>query len=102
MSVLFCDGPPGYRKNLHNTSTFSAGESLHTAIGMSGNDKLSFKLNTSIAPHDAHSIDIKYHRNCWASHLSHVSRKETSESSSEKLAGEMAAQIEFLTMMEII
>lgn len=98
---FFCDGPPGYCKNLHNISTFSAGESLRTAIGMSGNDKLSVKLNTSIAPDDAHSINIKYHKNCWAIHVSHVLRRETSESSSEKLAGEIAAQIEFLTMKEM-
>ena len=69
---FFCDGPPGYRKNLHNISTFSAGESLRTAIGMSGNDKLSVKLNTSIAPDDTHVIDIKYHKKCWATHVSHV------------------------------
>ena len=82
-------------------STFSAGESLRTAIGMSGNDKLSVKLNTSIAPDDAHAIDIKYHKNCWAVHVPHILRRETSESSSEKLAGEIAAKIEFLTMTEI-
>ena len=98
---FFCDGPPGYHKNLHNISTFSADESLRTAIEMSGNDKLSVKLNTSIAPDDAHAIDIKYHKNCWAIHVSHVLRRETSESSSEKLAGEIAAQIEFLTMTEM-
>ena len=105
MSVFFffflCDGPPSYRKNLHNISTFSAGESLRTAIWMSGNDKLSVKLNTSIAPDDAHSIDIRYHKSCWAIHVSHVLRIETSESSSEKLDGEIAAQIEFLTMTEM-
>ena len=101
MSLFFCDGPPGYRENLHNISTFSAGESLRTAIGMLGNDKLSVKLNTSIAPDDAHSIDIKYQKNCWAIHVSHVLRRETSELSSEKLAGEIAAQIEFLTMTEM-
>ena len=83
------------------TSVPSAGESLRTAIGMSGNDKLSVKLNTSIAPDDAHSIDIKYHKNCWAIHESHVLRKETSESSSEKLAGKIIAQMEFLTMTEM-
>ena len=82
-------------------STFSAGESLRTAFERSGNDKLSVKLNTSIDPDDAHSIDIKYHKNCWAIHVSHVLRKETSESSSAKLAGEIAAQIEFLTMTEM-
>ncbi|KAJ7352712.1 hypothetical protein OS493_034317 [Desmophyllum pertusum] len=32
---FFCDGPPGYRKNLHSVSTFSAGESLRTAVDMS-------------------------------------------------------------------
>ena len=103
MSLFFCDGPPGYRENLHNISTFSAGESLRTTTGMSGNDhdKLSVKLNTSIAPDDAHSIDIKYQKNCWAIYVSHVLRRETSESSSEKLAGEIAAQIEFLTMTEM-
>lgn len=68
---------------------------------MSGNDKLSVKLNTSIAPDDAHLIGIKYHKNCLAIHVSHVLRRETSKSSSEKLAGEIAAQIEFLTMMEM-
>ena len=57
---FFCDGLPGYHKNLHNISTFSAGESLRTAIGMSRYDKLSAKLNASIALDDAHSIDIKY------------------------------------------
>ena len=98
---FFCDGPPGYRENLHNISTFSAGESLRTAIGMSGDHKLSVKLNTSFAPDDAHSIDIKYQKNFWAIHVSHVLRRETSESSSEKLAGEIAAQIEFLTMTEM-
>ncbi|CAH3043014.1 unnamed protein product [Porites lobata] len=92
---------PYNKNNLHNISTFSAGESLRTAIGMSGNDKLSVKLNTSISPDDAHSIDIKYHKNCWAIHVSHVLRRETSELSSEKLAGEIAAQIEFLTMTEM-
>ena len=80
---FFCDGPPGYRKNLHNITTFSAGESLRTAIGMSGNDKLLVRLNTSIAPDDAHSIDIKYHKNCWAIHVSHGLRRQTSESSSK-------------------
>ena len=98
---FFCDGPPGYRKNLYTISTFSAGESLRTAIGMSGNDKLAVKLNTAIAPDDAHSIDINYHKNCWAIHVSHVLRRETSQSSSEKVAGEIAAQIEFLTMTEM-
>lgn len=72
----------------------------HTAIGMSGNDNLSVKLNTSIAPDDAHAIDIKYHKTVGQL-MYHVLRRETSEPPSEKLAGEIAAQIEFLTMTEM-
>ena len=49
------------------------------------------KINTSIALDDAHSIDIKYHKNCWAIHVSHVLRRETSDSSSEKLTGEICS-----------
>ena len=62
---------------------------------------ISSRLNTSIAADDAPSIDIKYHKNCWAIHVSHVLRKETYESPSEKLAGGIAAQTEFLTMTEM-
>ena len=43
----FYDGSPGYRKNLHNISTFSAGESLRTAIGMSGNRMISSQLSST-------------------------------------------------------
>lgn len=58
-------------------------------------------INTSIADDDAHSIDIKYHKACWASNVSHVLRRTTPDSSSERLTSEIAAQIEFLTMTEM-
>ena len=34
-----------FRHTLHKVSTFSAGESLRAALGMSGNDKLSVKFS---------------------------------------------------------
>lgn len=43
---FFCDGQPGYRQTLHNVTTLSAGESLRSAVSLSGNDKLSVKLST--------------------------------------------------------
>ncbi|KXJ06972.1 hypothetical protein AC249_AIPGENE76 [Exaiptasia diaphana] len=59
---FFCDGIAGYRQNLHNVSTTSAGESLRYAIQTSCNVKLQVKLNSAINPNDAHAIDIKYHK----------------------------------------
>lgn len=53
---FFCDETAGYRENLHNVSTFSAGESLRAAVNMSSNEKLSVKLNTAIAGNDAPSL----------------------------------------------
>lgn len=102
---FFCDGPPGYRRNLHNISTLSAGESLKAAVKLSGNDKLAVKLNTSIAENDAHSIDIKYHKNCWNAKVTNVLRRKSSESSESSRnfeRGIIAAQIEFLTMADMI
>lgn len=99
---FFCDGPAGYRDSLHNVSTFSAGESLRTAIGLSKNDKLLVKLNTAISGDDAHSIDIKYHLKCWLNNVTNVLRKSVSAAdSNSNLASEIAAKIEFLTMTEI-
>lgn len=81
---------------------FAAGESLSAAVKLSGNEKLAVKLNTSIAADDAHSADIRYHLKCWLSNVTNVLRKPSSPlDSGSKLATEIAAKIEFVTMMEI-
>ena len=100
-ACFFCDETAGYRENLHNVSTFSAGESLRAAVNMSGNEKLSVKLNTAIAGNDAPSIDIKYHLKCWLNNVTNVLRKPASLESSSRLASVIAAEIEFLTMTEM-
>jgi len=66
---FFCDGPSGHRKDLRNVSTFSAGQSLRAAIEVSKNDKLRVKLCTAVDSNDAHAIDIKYHKSCWANNV---------------------------------
>lgn len=55
MRFFFCDGAAGSQQTLHNVSTFSAGESLLAAVGMSGNDKLFVKPKTAIVSNDARS-----------------------------------------------
>jgi len=59
---FFCEGTAGYRETLRTVSTMSAGQSLHDAIELSGNDKLRVKLSTAVNVTDAHAIDIKYHK----------------------------------------
>ena len=99
---FFCDGSPGYRQTLHNVITFSAGESLRTAVGLSGNNKLLVKLSTTIAENDAHAVDIKYHKQCWANNVTNILRKSApTAASSISLTSEIAAKIEFITMTEI-
>lgn len=95
-----CDGAADYRHPLHKVCTFSAGESPRAALGMSGNDKLSVRLNTAIASNDAHSIDIKYDLKCWLNNVTNVLRKPVSANKSScRLASEIAAKIEFVITM---
>lgn len=102
---FFCDKAAGYRENLRAVSTHSAGESLHDAIKISGNDNLRVKLSTAVDLKDAHAIDIKYHKKCWGNNVSTVLRQSPtagpSSSSGTSVAAEIAAKIEFLTTTEI-
>ena len=99
---FFCDCEAGYRETLVNVRTFGAGESLRKAISLSHNEKLTVKMNTALAANDAHSIDIKYHKNCWSKNVSNVLRKPSSSGETNSIsASEIAAKIEFLTMTDI-
>ena len=100
--VYFCDCETGYRERLVNVRTFGAGESLCKAISLSHHEKLTVKMNTGLAAKDAHSVVIKYHKNCWSKNVSNVLRKPSSSSEINPIsASEIAAKIEFLTMTEI-
>ena len=99
---FFCDCKEGYRETLVNVRTFGAGEMLRKAISLSHNEKLTVKLNTVLAANDAHSIEIKYHKNCWSKNVSNVLRKPSSSGETNSIsASKIAAKIEFLTMTEI-
>lgn len=101
-ACFFCDGQAGYREMLFNVRTLSGGESLRKAITLSGNEKLAVKLNTAIASNDAHSIDIKYHKNCWLNSVTNILRKPAPASGVPvRMASQIAAKIEFLTLTDI-
>ena len=100
---FFCEGHPGYQETLHSISTFPAGESLLAAVELSWNDELHMKLSTAVDASDAHAIDLKYHKKCWASNVMHVPRKPSlsSAESTTSLSSEITAKIEYLTTTEI-
>ncbi|XP_068742068.1 uncharacterized protein [Montipora capricornis] len=98
---FFCDCEAGYRETLVNVRTFGAGESLLKAISLSHNEKLTVKMNTALDA-DTHSIDINCHKNCWSKNVSNVLRKPSSSGETNSIsASEIAAKIEFFTMIEI-
>ena len=73
---FFYECPGTYRNPLHKVSTTSADQALNRAIEKSKTEKLHVKLCTLINPEDAHAIDIRYHKRCWATHVSNVDHKK--------------------------
>jgi hypothetical protein len=57
-------------------------------------------LSTAISPNDAHAIDIQYHNKCWTTHVTNVLRKQSQERSIPNSANEIAADIEFVSLVE--
>ena len=91
---FFCDGEGCNPEKLWEARTINAGTSLREAIELSRNDKLRVKFSTAINATDAHTIDIKYRKNCWTKNVSNVLCKPlASRSSSSVLAGEIAAKM---------
>lgn len=82
-------------------STKSAGSSLDAAVKKLDDPKLLVKLSTALDSQDAHAIDIKYHKNCWAKYVTGVFRKSSTTEVHGEKTSEIAAKIEFLTMTEI-
>ena len=98
---FFCEDPGSYKYPLHRVATQNADISVKEAIEKSGNEKLRVKLSTALDPQDAHAIDIRYHKHCWATEVTHVLRKtEDTKFTITSVADKIAADIEFLCMLE--
>ena len=57
-------------------------------------------LRTVISPNDAHAINIQYHDKCWTTHVTNVLHKQSQERSIPNAANEIAADIEFVSLVE--
>ena len=79
----------------------SAGSSIDAAVKKLGDPKLLVKLSTALNSQDAHAIDIRYHKNCWAKYVTGVLRKPPITEEQGEHASLIAAKIEFLAMAEI-
>ena len=98
---FFCDGEGKRNNPLFRIRTDKAGKNLHEAIKKSNNNELLVKLNTAIDPKDAHAIDIQYHNKCYSLHVTNVLRKQATDvPKEEKVKCEMAADIEFLSLVQ--
>lgn len=75
---FFCDCVGSRGNPLHKVATTNAGKNLRQAVEKSGNDTLKVKLATCINQDDAHAIDIRYHKRCWATHVTNVRRSHLS------------------------
>lgn len=99
---FFCDGEETYRQPLHKVTTFSAGNSLDTAVRKLQDEKLLVKLSTAVDTKDAHAIDIRYHKTCWANNVTNLLRRPNEERDvPQEHASITAAKLEFITMTEI-
>ena len=96
---FFCEEKAKYQNPLHLLSTSSAGSSLDNAVKQSKDPKLLVKLSTALNSTDAHAIDIKYHKSCWAKHVTGVLRK-TIKDDEERSRSETAAKLEFLNLTQ--
>ena len=96
---FFCEEKAKYQNPLHLLSTSSAGNSLDNAVKQSKDPKLLVKLSTALNSTDAHAIDIKYHKSCWAKHVTGVLRK-TIKDDEERSRSETAAKLEFLNLTQ--
>ena len=60
---------------------------------LTSDPRLLVKLSTAVDNQDAQAIDIKYHKNCWAIHVTGVLRKSTTNESLGEKTSEIAAEI---------
>ena len=94
---FFCQKDDG--EQLYQVRTVNAGQCLKEAVERSKNDTLITRLNTCIAPGDAHSIDVQYHKICWTKHVFHGEREA---STSGRRTGHNEPLLQRASLLELI
>ena len=82
----------------------NSGKAIRKAIEISHDLVLMTRLSSAISPHDAHAIDVKYHKLCWTQHMFHVLRDDASDkakSTTAKLPMQMSCLIELINLVDL-
>ena len=98
---FFCqrtDGQPIYL-----VRSDSAGKSLREAVDVAQNPVFMTRLNTAIAPSEAHAIDVMYHRSCWTKHVFHVLRDHDTKGEKDKASmTQVVSLIELINLVDVL
>jgi len=82
----------------------NSGKAIRKAIEISHDLVLMTRLSSAISPHDAHAIDVKYHKLCWTQHMFHVLRDDASDkakSTTAKVPMQMSCLIELINLVDL-
>ena len=70
----------------------------------SRNPALKTRLSTSISEEDAHAIDVRYHKDCWRTHVFHVLREPSAgrgTSTSQGTVLQRACLLELVNLIDV-
>ena len=98
---FFCQTNDG--KPIYVVRSDNAGKSLRDAVEVAQNPVFMTRLNTAIAPSDAHAIDVMYHRSCWTKNVFHVLRDHDAKGGKERASmTQVASLIELINLVDVI
>ena len=94
-------------QDIHEVSTFNAGDQLRKAVEVSNNEQWKVQLGAAISANDARAIDVKYHLACWVKHVQRASKKGSeatahfqAHTAEETNIGIIASDIEFICLVK--
>ncbi len=98
---FFCQRNDG--KPIYVVRSDSAGKSLRDAVEVAQNPVFMTRLNTAIAPSDAHAIDVMYHRSCWTKNVFHVLRDHDTKGEKDKASmTQVVSLIELINLVDVL
>jgi len=99
---FFCQADNG--EQLFKVRSENAGKTLKNAVERSRNPALKTRLSTSISEEDAHAIDVRYHKDCWRTHVFHVLREPSAgrgTSTSQGTVLQRACLLELVNLIDV-
>ena len=90
-------------QELHEVSSFNAGEQIRKAVEQSANETWKVQLSAAINADDARAIDVKYHPACWVKHVQRAPKRDSQDRqrpAEDTNVGVIASDIEFLSLVK--